>query len=196
MRDKELLEFREHFFEVQAIPHVLCVVTTQEPTVPREVLEVVREATSPGRERFARNDHRSHGTDPAAGLSERDRILFNTLRTWRTETARKEGVPPYVILTNQELLRVLQKQPDLLTALGHVPGVGPAKVERYGRAILSLLHGETATTHAVAAGTTTEQTAPDAKTATRAGASATTAGGPAADATGAPKSPTDSEGAR
>ena len=31
MRDKEALTFREHFFSVNEVPHVACVITYQEP---------------------------------------------------------------------------------------------------------------------------------------------------------------------
>jgi ribonuclease D len=66
-------------------------------------------------------------------------MLFNSLREWRTSTARAEGVPPYVLFTNRELLEIVRLRPDSRTALGHVPGVGPGKIERYGHAILGLL---------------------------------------------------------
>jgi hypothetical protein len=37
-RDNEVLDFREHFFLVSDVPHVLCVVTWQDPVVPAAVI--------------------------------------------------------------------------------------------------------------------------------------------------------------
>lgn len=96
-----------------------------------------------------RTDDRRHGatrrrterSDPAAGLGEADRALFCTLREWRAKRARQDGLPPYAILTNRELLDVLAKKPESVTALGHVAGIGPGKVERYGKEILARLNG-------------------------------------------------------
>ena len=61
-------------------------------------------------------------------------MLFNTLRDWRSERARKEGVPPYLIFNNRTLLEILQKLPDSPTALGHVRGIGPGKIATNGAA--------------------------------------------------------------
>jgi ribonuclease D len=75
------------------------------------------------------------------GLDERDRLLFNTLRTWRSRKAPAEGAPPYVILTNRELLGIVLRKPENRTALGQISGIGCAKVERYVKEILEALHG-------------------------------------------------------
>ena len=67
--------------------------------------------------------------------------LFEQLRAWRTETARAEEVPPYFIF-NDRTLRALaavcpQSEGDLLA----VKGIGPAKADKYGAAVLELLAG-------------------------------------------------------
>ncbi len=41
--DKEVLSFREHFFCVNDVPHLVCVVTWQEPVVNEEDLGHARE---------------------------------------------------------------------------------------------------------------------------------------------------------
>jgi ribonuclease D len=48
-------------------------------------------------------------------------------------------VPPYVILTNAEMVAVIAARPESLTALGNVPGIGPSKVQRHGTALLRIL---------------------------------------------------------
>ena len=133
IRDKEVLSFREHFFLVNEVPHLTCVLTYQDATLPLEVIEEARRT---------KTDKRSpRRTDPTEGLDEADRVLFNTLRVWRSETAKSEGVPPYVILTNKELLGVIKQKPQSSTALAHVPGLGARKIERHGAALLKALNG-------------------------------------------------------
>lgn len=139
-RGREVLAFREHFFTVSDVPHLACVVTTQAPPVGSD-----DDGVAPGRGAGAGdgNERRRVGTpDPTEGLDERQRLIFNALREWRSETAREEGVPPFVVLTNRELVAIISARPDSLTALGHVRGIGPAKLKRYGSAILKRLnHG-------------------------------------------------------
>ena len=150
IRDKELLSLREHFFAVNEVPHLACVVTYRDAVVPPEVLQAAREIPRPQPSqsppsysqdhrpaRFARDGR----PDPAAGLSEPERVLFNSLREWRAKQAREDGVPPFLILTNRQALEIVAKKPESPTALGHIDGVGPGKIERYGRAILRALHG-------------------------------------------------------
>lgn len=68
-------------------------------------------------------------------------MLFNHMREWRLRRSEDEGVPPYVVLTNRQLVAIVQKCPDSLIALGNVDGIGTGKVKRYGRQILEALHG-------------------------------------------------------
>ena len=133
LRDKELISLREHFFRVSGVPHLACVVTWHEPEVPAEA-RPTDGATAPR----ARDKGRS---DPAAGLSETDRALFQSFRDWRSAKAREEGVPPYLILTNRQVVLLLKKRPESRTALTTVDDLGKGKVERYGDDILRLLHG-------------------------------------------------------
>ena len=42
------------------------------------------------------------------------------------------------------MLEIVSRRPDSLTALGHISGIGPGKIERYGKAILRALHGAAA----------------------------------------------------
>jgi len=64
---------------------------------------------------------------------------FEALRKWRSQKAKEEGVPPYVIATNAELEAILQSNPESLEELGLVKGFGKAKTSKYGREILQVL---------------------------------------------------------
>jgi superfamily II DNA helicase RecQ len=68
--------------------------------------------------------------------------LFDTLRTWRSERAKQDGVPPYIICTNQQLAQMVATRPDTLAGLGKIHGFGPTKSEKYGQEILTLLQPE------------------------------------------------------
>jgi ATP-dependent DNA helicase RecQ len=65
--------------------------------------------------------------------------LFEALRAWRAEQAKAQGVPAYVILHDKTLNELAARQPTSPDALLDVPGIGQAKAERYGAALLVLL---------------------------------------------------------
>jgi ATP-dependent DNA helicase RecQ len=64
---------------------------------------------------------------------------FETLRRWRLEIARRTEMPPFVIFHDKTLLEIAHHNPASVNALASVPGVGPAKLERYGAQVLSAL---------------------------------------------------------
>jgi ATP-dependent DNA helicase RecQ len=68
-----------------------------------------------------------------------DAPLFDALRAWRTELAREQGVPAYVILHDKTLRELTARRPATLDDLLGVPGIGQAKAERYGEALLRLM---------------------------------------------------------
>ncbi|MBD0291414.1 MAG: HRDC domain-containing protein, partial [Thermoleophilia bacterium] len=45
----------------------------------------------------------------------------------------------YVVFSNRTLEEVARREPATLAELGSIPGVGPAKLSRYGAAILAEL---------------------------------------------------------
>jgi len=61
------------------------------------------------------------------------------LRAWRLARAREDGVPPYVVFHDTVLHAIADAQPTSLGDLSQISGVGPAKLERYGDAVLALL---------------------------------------------------------
>jgi superfamily II DNA helicase RecQ len=78
---------------------------------------------------------------PAGGEAEMpiDEDVAERLRGWRRERARADGVPAYVVLTNASLDEVCRRMPGDADELLEVPGLGPARIERYGRDLLELL---------------------------------------------------------
>jgi ATP-dependent DNA helicase RecQ len=65
--------------------------------------------------------------------------LFDALRAKRRELAAAASVPPYVIFHDSTLREMAALQPASLAALAEVPGVGAAKLERYGAAFLEVI---------------------------------------------------------
>jgi ATP-dependent DNA helicase RecQ len=154
LRERGALSFREYFFEVNGVPHLACIMIFEEQRVSSELSTVAKDfrntSDATGR---GTTEHAKARRDPTAGLSENHRFLFNTLREWRAERSRDEGVPPYVIFTNKQLIEMVRTSPENVTALGHLDGIGPAKVKRYGAEVLKLLQrGRIKETQAVDSG--------------------------------------------
>jgi superfamily II DNA helicase RecQ len=53
--------------------------------------------------------------------------------------AEKEGVPVYTVLTNEQLAQMVQKKVSSKAGLKEIEGVGEARVEKYGEAVLRVL---------------------------------------------------------
>ncbi len=68
-----------------------------------------------------------------------DPAIVGTLRRWRREESARRGVPAYVVLHDRTLEALAAAKPASLGALSDVPGIGPAKLEAYGPALLRLL---------------------------------------------------------
>jgi len=65
--------------------------------------------------------------------------VFSRLREWRKGVAEKEGVPVYAVLTNEQLAQIVQKKVNSKAGLKEIEGVGEARVEKYGAAVLERL---------------------------------------------------------
>jgi DNA helicase-2/ATP-dependent DNA helicase PcrA len=64
---------------------------------------------------------------------------FEALKAWRLERARRDDVPAYLVFHNSTLEEIAGRRPRSLAELAAVPGVGPAKLERYGEDVLAAL---------------------------------------------------------
>jgi len=68
-----------------------------------------------------------------------DDALFATLKEWRSKVARSNGVPAYLVFQDRHLQLIAGRRPHSLNELAACPGVGPAKLERYGDDLLDLV---------------------------------------------------------
>jgi ATP-dependent DNA helicase RecQ len=74
-----------------------------------------------------------------ADLSTVEQAIFDKLRWWRVETARKHNVPAYVIFHDATMREIAKAQPGSLSDLRGVSGVGEKKLESYGDEIIALI---------------------------------------------------------
>jgi ATP-dependent DNA helicase RecQ len=61
------------------------------------------------------------------------------LKEWRLARAREDEVPAYVVFNDRTLAELVAREPRTLAELAAVPGIGPAKLERYGAELLARL---------------------------------------------------------
>ena len=81
----------------------------------------------------------SRGADAAQGLTDAETAQFNRLRDLRKQIAEAEGVPVWTICSNQTFRLMVKAQPESITALAAIPGLGKARAEKYGQRMLDLL---------------------------------------------------------
>ena len=75
---------------------------------------------------------------PAAGDQQAETIMAN-LKAWRKRKADDMNVPPYVIFGDKTLLDLAAKKPKTRQELMNVYGIGRAKAEEFGRAIIQII---------------------------------------------------------
>lgn len=68
-----------------------------------------------------------------------DEALFDSLRAWRLSIAQENAVPAFVVFTDATLAAIAEARPVDLDQLSELAGVGPAKLEKYGDAVLQVL---------------------------------------------------------
>ncbi len=79
------------------------------------------------------------GKAPAVLDDPDDEALFQALRARRMEVAKAQGVPPYVIFHDSSLREMALRKPRDLVDMAQIPGVGQAKLERYGDGFLAAI---------------------------------------------------------
>ncbi len=75
----------------------------------------------------------------AAALGGANTELFDALRARRRELAKEQNVPPYVIFHDASLVEMAERRPGTLDEFAAIPGVGAAKLDRYGAAFLDVI---------------------------------------------------------
>jgi len=68
-----------------------------------------------------------------------DPALFEALAAWRKQRAQTDAVPAYVVFHNTTLAAIAGAKPASIGELARVPGIGPAKLDRYGDEVLAVV---------------------------------------------------------
>jgi len=103
------------------------------PILRNETTLMLRDEPEPVRTASPRSRDRASAPGDASGEP-----LFDALRQWRSNEAKGQSVPPYVIFHDSVLREISGTRPADLDALGDIKGVGASKLQRYGRAVLQI----------------------------------------------------------
>lgn len=94
--------------------------------------ESIRMKIAKEQERIAKSKDKK--TKKVSGVIRND--LFELLRKVRTEIAKKEQVPPYLVFSDKALADMSHKMPVSREEFLQVSGVGEVKCEKYGKAFM------------------------------------------------------------
>lgn len=72
-------------------------------------------------------------------LEGEDLVVFEELRRWRAEVAKRQGGPAFIIFGDAPLKDIATARPADLRALSRIKGVGPSKLESYGDDVLEIV---------------------------------------------------------
>ncbi len=78
---------------------------------------------------------------PVQLTPEQDKLAA-MIKQWRAAEAKRMGVPAYVVLHDRTVTALAVARPENPRQLLEIDGMGPAKVEKFGEAILNLCRGE------------------------------------------------------
>lgn len=68
-----------------------------------------------------------------------DAGVLEALKLWRRAESSSRSVPAYVVFHDRTLAAIAASRPTTLDGLARIPGIGPAKLAAYGKAVLALL---------------------------------------------------------
>lgn len=75
-------------------------------------------------------------------LSKGDFTIYSRIRELRKNISDEEGVPPYAIFKNQQLADMVTGRLTTAAQIAKIPGVGPARTEKYAARFLEILAEE------------------------------------------------------
>jgi ATP-dependent DNA helicase RecQ len=102
---------------------------------------MLREETAGSRIRASRTKSRRGDIvpRPASPGETGNSALQGMLRAWRSEVARKRGVPAYVVLHDATIDGIATSRPTTPEQLRGIPGIGDKKLEHYGDELIALV---------------------------------------------------------
>ena len=97
----------------------------------------LRRDAEPAKRKTTKAERGSRLREAFAGANEDP--LWMALKAKRTELAREQGVPPYIIFHDSTLLEIMNRKPQTLHEMGQISGVGQAKLAKFGDEFLRVV---------------------------------------------------------
>ncbi|MEX3898045.1 DNA helicase RecQ [Paraburkholderia sp. BR10954] len=116
----------------------LVLTEASKPVLKGEQKVTMRRYVKPTRTRQSAG-RTSERADPTIGMGPRERARWERLRMWRTDTAKSDGVPAYVIFHDATLAEIARLGPDSIEDLRGIPGMGARKLDRFGYELLNVV---------------------------------------------------------
>jgi superfamily II DNA helicase RecQ len=73
-------------------------------------------------------------------MSAEESARMKAIKDWRLEYANSQDMPAFMVFSNRTLEDLARKNPETLTGLEEVYGLGPQKIEAFGKELLEILH--------------------------------------------------------
>lgn len=72
-------------------------------------------------------------------LDEVQQQLYARLKAWRKQQGEKEGVPVFILATNQQLITMVRLKAQSLETLKQIKGFGAKRIQKHGKQIIALI---------------------------------------------------------
>jgi ATP-dependent DNA helicase RecQ len=114
---------------------------TSRAVLKGETEVMLREQAAGSRNRASRSKSRRGDLAPlpAGQPGTGNPVLIAALRAWRSEVARKRGVPAYVVLHDSTIEGIASARPATLDQLRGIAGIGDKKLEHYGDELIAMV---------------------------------------------------------
>ena len=76
---------------------------------------------------------------PVKPLTARQERLAVSLKSWRSERAACDRIPPYCVMPNRSIEEIARLRPSSREALSQINGLGPSRLEKYSADVLELV---------------------------------------------------------
>jgi len=117
----------------------LRLVDASRPVLRGEVEVRMRHVADKVERRAKKKTVRGERKTQALEIAPHESRLWESLRNTRARLAKEQGVPAYRIFADATLLQMLREQPQSLSELATISGVGEMKLARYGEEFLGTL---------------------------------------------------------
>ena len=72
-------------------------------------------------------------------IADKDKLLYENLRIFRLELAKKLRLPAYVVFPDKSLIQMAKYKPSNLDELEQIYGVGKAKLKKFGKQFIEII---------------------------------------------------------